>query len=219
MSARPGSGKQSARAGSMGPGGPRAPGCPQRGARTQPYPANLPALGCGLGRGRGDGGAERRMAQEPGATPHAGTQVSAVRSQTSEEGGEGCFRGSSRGARTPCRGASCGERRVPGSECGPAALFKAHRPLGFLGPPCQPADAPPRSDAFSFGGRRLVAFGTPGTSMRGAGGLGGVACSGGARSRETRKPASLRYAFARLSRPRLRTQAGVGRQGKGECGM
>lgn len=34
-----------------------------------------------------------------------------------------------------------------------------------------PAVPPPCPDAFSLGGRRLVAFGAPGTSVRGAGGL------------------------------------------------
>lgn len=79
LRAKPGSGKQSARAGSTGPGGPLAPGCPQQGARR---PVFLAVLGCGLGLG-GRGQWRRALtAQELGATQQAGTQVSAVRALT-----------------------------------------------------------------------------------------------------------------------------------------
>lgn len=88
----------------------------------------------------------------------------------------------------PCPGGSLGDRQMPGVQGGwecarPAAPFKAHRPLGFLWLPCpllSPLLAQTPSgtavDAFRHGGRRLVAFGAPGTSVLGAGGLEGVTC-------------------------------------------
>lgn len=79
LRARPGSGKQSARAGSTGPGGPLAPGCPQQGARTHAFPGGAGVRPRAAGE---DSGAERGTAQELGATQQAGTQVSAVRALT-----------------------------------------------------------------------------------------------------------------------------------------
>lgn len=76
-----------------------------------------------------------------------------------------------------------------------------------------PADPPlPRSDACCLGGRRLVAFGAPGTSVRGAGRLGGVACPGGARSRQIHLLcAALPLGSPGVSAP----HTGRGRLGKG----
>lgn len=113
-------------------GGPHAPACPQQRARTYAFHRQPRSTGVWARTGLGAGGAERSTAQELGAPRHAETQVSAVCAQTAGhqagppagprsrvEGGEGYFRGSSRGVGTPCPGASWGERRVPGSERGP----------------------------------------------------------------------------------------------------
>lgn len=154
LRARPGSGKLSARAGSAGSGGPEALGCPQQGSRTHPPPLFLPrshllAPGCGLGLAWRGGGAECSSAQEPGATRHTGTQVSAAGAQAvghqarplplgpwvgwRETGG--VFAGHREEPR--CRSlARAGVRGLRRAQRAAAALFKAQRPLPFLWPPC-----------------------------------------------------------------------------------
>ncbi|XP_032710494.1 collagen alpha-1(I) chain-like [Lontra canadensis] len=83
LRARPGSGKQSARAGSTGPGGPLAPGCPQQGARTHAFPGSA---GARARAGWEDSGAERGTAQELGAARQAGTQEAGGGSGSAEAG-------------------------------------------------------------------------------------------------------------------------------------
>lgn len=69
----------------------------------------------------------------------------------------------------PSAGSPWSERLAPGSESGHGA-FHSPRTSRVSLASLSPADAPPGS----LGGRRLAAFGAPGTSLRGAGGLAGV---------------------------------------------
>lgn len=180
-----------------------------RGSHASPL-RHPPGAGVRARRG-GGGGAERKTAQEPGATSHAGSQWPFAPQVTSEEGGEGYFRGSSEEPGTPCPRRKRGERRVLGSKCGTAALFKAHRPPWFLWPPCHPRFRPnPSPDACSLA---VDASSPPGRPVRARSWASRrVAYPSGARpGKATFWSAALPLCSPRVSAP----HAGRGRLGKG----